>query len=101
MSPIGSDQCPICRVNYKGIERIGMDAYRIECVRCGVYEMSMLVIASLKDQTELLPYLSAHTRQAWEFDRRNNSAGREELARTCRIPSAHVGSSKGRKTVAA
>ncbi len=47
---------------------LNMDGWRIECQLCGTYEISQF--ASDCVQGELLPYLIAHTRQSWEFERR-------------------------------
>src|SRR5450432_2807585 len=65
-----SKQCPICKVDYNRSERVGMDAQRINCGRCGTYEIASLGVMSLQEHSDLLPYLSAHTRQAWEFENR-------------------------------
>src|SRR6185295_9102021 len=70
----GSDKCPICKtINFHpDSHRLeGLDAYRISCGRCGHYEVSGSALVTLGgEHSDLLPYLSAHTRRAWEFERR-------------------------------
>lgn len=48
------------------------DGWQLRCQRCGEYEISRTAAVSLPsgDQS-LLPFLSAYTRQAWEFDRQH------------------------------
>src|ERR1700682_253772 len=68
----GSDKCPICLKNFQNADRLsGKDAYRISCQLCGTYEISGSARASLRgNQSQLLPYLSAFTRQSEVFDGR-------------------------------
>ena len=65
----GSDKCPICEMNYERYNRLGTrDAYRVTCPRCGTYDISGTALVTMKgEHTDLLPYLSAHTRQSFEF----------------------------------
>lgn len=69
----GSNKCPVCRkMNYQSAERIGIvDAYHIVCQLCGAYDLAGSVRVTLPgSHPELLPYLSAYTRQSWEFEGR-------------------------------
>jgi hypothetical protein len=68
----GSDKCPICLKNFRNANRLpGKDADRISCQLCGTYDISRSARASLRgDQSQMLPYLSAFTRQTYEFDGR-------------------------------
>src|SRR5450432_2054464 len=71
----GSDKCPICKTNFDSFERLhGLDSllgFRIFCRQCGHYEVSVTgKMALAGEHKALLPYLSAHTRQAWEFEHR-------------------------------
>jgi hypothetical protein len=68
----GSDKCSICGKNFQSAERLpGGDAYRVSCQLCGTYEISGTARVTLKgEHSNLLPYLSAYTRQSWEFEGR-------------------------------
>jgi hypothetical protein len=47
------------------------DASRISCQLCGTYEISGTARATLRgEHADLVPYLSAYTRQSWEFEGR-------------------------------
>jgi hypothetical protein len=68
-----SDKCPICRMNRESGDRIpGVDAYTVKCQRCGSYQISgrMLTEFAHPKHPEMLPYLSAYTRQSFEFEGR-------------------------------
>jgi hypothetical protein len=67
----GSDRCPICGKNFRSAGRLGTsDAHRVSCQLCGDYDISSAMRADLRSTTtpELLPFLAAHTRQAFEFE---------------------------------
>jgi hypothetical protein len=68
----GSLKCPICGKNYEAAERLEMrDACRISCQLCGKYDVSGTARVTLGgEHSGLRPYLSAYTRQAWEFEGR-------------------------------
>ena len=91
----GSDKCPICKHNNflpDSHQLEGRDAYRVYCDRCGCYEVSGTALMTLgAEHSELLPYLSAHTRQAWEFERRivRINSNWPELAEPHRHTSVH------------
>jgi len=72
MSLDGSYKCPICGRNFESANRLGMrDASRISCQLCGTYEISGTARATLRgEHADLVPYLSAYTRQSWEFEGR-------------------------------
>lgn len=66
-------QCPICKLGNAPIAvSAGRDVYEIECKRCGKFLMEGILVRIMqngqvdKDDEHLLPYLSAHTRQATE-----------------------------------
>ena len=58
-------KCPLCRWEAKGHPG---DADHVICERCGTFKITRTFQATLgKEETRwLLPYLSAHTRQATE-----------------------------------
>src|SRR5436190_22775148 len=91
----GSDKCPICKtINFHpdSCRLEGLDAYRICRNRCGHYEVSGTALTTLGgEHSDLLPYLSAHTRQAWEFERRivRISSTWPDLAESHRHTSVH------------
>jgi hypothetical protein len=89
----GSDNCPICRRNFENCEQLdGGDAYRVVCKACGQFDISATMLGSLSSEhVELLPYLSAHTRQKWEFEGRRVRLGPHwhEYAETHRHTSVH------------
>src|SRR5437899_3271015 len=92
MSLPGSDKCPICRNNYESALRLdGRDAFGVSCRRCGQYEVSGTDLIALREDSKLLPYLSAHIRQAWEFERRvvRINFNWPELAESHRHTSVH------------
>jgi len=72
MSLDNTDQCPICKKNYQSAERLGLqNAYRISCNICGTYDVSRTAQSTLGgERAALLPFLTAHTRQNFEFDSR-------------------------------
>ncbi len=67
-----SERCPICRTYVEDETRLGgVDAYRLRCPLCGTYDVSGSARVTLgAEHSELLPYLSAYTRQSWEFEHR-------------------------------
>jgi nucleoside 2-deoxyribosyltransferase len=73
MSLNDSDKCPICHMNFESADRIPrVDAYAVKCQRCGSYEISgrMQIEFAHPEHPEMLPYLSAYTRQSFEFEGR-------------------------------
>lgn len=69
----GAKLCPICTLDAR-IDRVpNRLVYEIECNRCGKFVMSEPLLLAMKetrlnaDDQGLLPYLSAHTRQATEM----------------------------------
>src|SRR5260370_32352584 len=68
-----SDKCPICRMNFESADRLpGVDVYTEKCQRCGSYQISgrMLTEFAHPEHPEMLPYLSAYTRQSSVFEGR-------------------------------
>ncbi len=90
----GSDKCQICKTSiFESAHPLaGRDAFQIMCVRCGRYEVSGSARVTLGgDHSALLPYLSAHTRQAWEFEGRivRINSNWPDLAESHRHTSVH------------
>jgi hypothetical protein len=68
-----SDKCLICRMNFESAAHIpGVDAHSVKCQKCGSYEISgrMLTELAHPEHPEMLPYVSADTRQSFEFEGR-------------------------------
>lgn len=65
--------CPICERKYVSLQRArdGRDVYDVNCALCGKYLISGSALKVPRSEgPEFLPYLSAHTRQAWELEER-------------------------------
>jgi nucleoside 2-deoxyribosyltransferase len=59
-------QCPICNQLLHVFDLGTAERYRIECRRCGDYQITHSLFNTLPKDSDLLPYLSCYTRQATE-----------------------------------